>query len=509
MSAEGTGAETVGESASSFTRPTSLFPKVALLLIGAQVATALLAVLLAGTFARERNRDLLESTLVLRLDAVADEVENRATIGPLGSIDIPDRLALDLATRFPDPLAFVDEEGEVSQTFGGRPAPDVPPDAVAALRAGEIEVQLGPDSWGLAPILAPDGLPAGALLVRPFHGTVREESAASRRGIRNALVAVSILAAAVALALGALLTFRLVRPVQQMTKRVEALGDGDYAARLPEDRSDELGRLATAINEMAGRVEASVETLREADRVRRELVGNVGHDLRTPLAALGGYLEEAERLAGEGRNEEAAEAVELARRQHAHIAALVADLFELSVLERPPGRVPLRLGPVPLGELVRDLAETHGPSFREAGVTLEVDAPAGLPTLQADGARLFRAISNLLDNARRHTPEGRTACLWVRDSDPSLPMHASVMISVQNEGAGIAPQDVAHIFKRYYRGEGARTRGKAGTGLGLAISRAIALAHGGELRVRNSPGEGTAFELYLPLGSDALTMGTT
>lgn len=507
MSEEGRGKKPPGKRRFAFPVPNSLFPKVALVLIGTQVAVALLAVLLAGTFAREHNRDLLESTLVLRLDAVAQEVESRAEIGPLGEIEIPDRLAQDLGTRFPDPLAFVTEAGQVAQTFGGRPSPEMPPRAQDALERGRIEVHLGPDSWGLAPILAPDGLPAGGLLVRPLSGTVGEESAASRRGLRNALVVVSSLAALIALALGALLTWRLVQPVQKMTRRVEALGDGDFAARLPEDRSDELGRLATAINEMAGRVEASVETLREADRLRRELVGNVGHDLRTPLAALGGYLEEAERLTAEGRDEEAIQAVENARRQHKHVVELVFDLFELSVLERPAGQVPLRLGPVPLGELVRDLAATHAPAFREAGVTLDVDAPPGLPTLEADGTRLFRAISNLLDNALRHSPEGGTVRLLVQTQHLSIVARRTVRIAILDQGPGISRADASRIFERYYRGKDARTRGKTGTGLGLAIARAIAQAHEGSLHVSSEEEEagsdtrwGSEFSLYLPEG---------
>lgn len=471
----------------------SLFPKVALVLIGAQVATALAAVLLAGTFARERNRDLLESTLVLRLDAVAEEVESRAEIGPLGGVDLPDRLAQDLATRFPDPLAFVSEFGDVEQTFGGRPAPDVPAAALDALEAGSIAVEVGADSWGIAPILAPDGLPAGALLVRPLTGTIAEESAASRRGLRNALIAVSALASLVALALGALLTWRLVRPVQQMTRRVEALGDGDYAARLPEDRADELGRLAAAINEMAGRVESSVETLREADRVRRELVGNVGHDLRTPLAALGGYLEEAERYASDGRGDEAAGAVVHARRQHALVVDLVSDLFELSILERPAGQVPLRTGPVPLGELVRDIGAAHERAFREAGVVLKIDVPPGLPTLDADGARLFRAVANVLENACRHTPAGGSVRLTASASG------AEAAVTVEDEGPGIAEADRERVFERYYRGEDARTRGTAGTGLGLAIARAIARAHGGDLTVEAAAGGGSRFRLTVPV----------
>ncbi|MEL6616964.1 MAG: HAMP domain-containing sensor histidine kinase, partial [Bacteroidota bacterium] len=392
-------------------------------------------------------------------------------------MELSDRLRADLDTRFPDPLAWLDESGAVAETFAGRPAPDVPPEALDALDAGEITVALGDDSWGIAPVLAPDGLPAGALFVRPLARTIEEETEETRAGFRRALWTVSILAALVALGLGALLTWRLVAPLQSITRRVERLGEGDYAGRLPASGDDELGRLAASINEMAGRVETSVETLREADRVRRELVGNVGHDLRTPLAALGGYLEEAERLGAEGRTPEALEAVEHARRQQAHVADLVADLFELSVLERPAGQAPLRLGPVPPGELVRDAAATHAKAYEASGVSLHVEVAPDLPTLQGDGGRLFRLVGNLLDNARRHSASGADVTLRVLARGPE------VVIEVEDEGDGIAPEDQARIFDRYYRGEGARTRGERGTGLGLAIARATARAHGGDLTV--------------------------
>ena len=476
----------------------TVFWKVAAVLVGAQTATALLAVVLSGLFAQDRSQELLEGTLQLRLDAVAEEVEQRAEIGPFGGLDLPDRLRADLPTRFPDPLAVLDESGAVVDTFdvGGR-VPSVPAGALDALADGLVSVHVdGPDgSWGLAPILAPDGLPAGALLVRPLDRTLDQERRGTREAFRRATLVTLAVAVVLALLLGALFTARLIRPVREVTRRVERLGEGDYADRLPVTSEDELGRLALAVNEMAARVEVSVQSLRDTDRLRRELVANVGHDLRTPLAALRGYLEEAERFAAEGRTDAAAAALAAARRQSEGAADLVGDLFELSVLDRPEPA--LRLGPVPLGELVRDVAGLHQRAFSHAGIRLDVDVPAGLPTVEADGARLVRLLSNLLDNARRHTSTGGTVRLAVRvDGD-------AVSIEVADTGEGIASDVLPHVFERYYRGTDARTRG-TGTGLGLAIAQAIAQAHHGELVVESQPGDGATFRLVLPLGTGPL-----
>ncbi|PAP77627.1 sensor histidine kinase [Rubrivirga marina] len=462
------------------------------MLVGAQVATALLAVGLSGVFAQDRSAELLAGTLRLRLDAVAEEVETRADIGPFGSVEIGSRLRSDLGTRFPDPLALLDESGALVETFGESPAPDVPLDALDALDAGRVAVDLDAPGggWGLAPILAPDGLPAGALLVRPLRQTVAEERAGTMRAFWQATLVTVLVAVALALLLGALFASRLLRPVRDVTRRVERLGEGDYADRLPEAGDDELGRLARAVNEMAARVEVSIQSLRDTDRLRRELVANVGHDLRTPLAALRVTLDEAERFAGEDRRDDVADAVAAARRQAEGAAALVADLFELSVLDRPDQA--LRLGLVPVGELVRDVGRQHARAFEADGVSFEVDAPAGLPTVEADGARLVRALSNLLDNARRHTPSGGSVRLGAGAEA------GRVVLAVADTGEGIAPDVLEHVFERYYRGEGPRTRG-TGTGLGLAIARAVAEAHGGTLAVESVPGEGATFRLSLPI----------
>ena len=472
----------------------TVFWKVAGLLVGVQLVSVVVAVTLSTVLARNRSRELLHGTLQLRLDSAAEEVESRAAFDAFGTLALPDRARLDLATRFPDRVAIVDSEGTVLDTFGTwTAAPSLPPEARAALDAGRIAIEQAGAGWALAPLLAPDGLPAGALYLPSLEGTVEQETRGTRTALVRAVVGTVVLSILVALVLGAIVTTRLVRPLRRMARRVERLGDGDYADRLPDDaRRDEVGRLAAAINDMAARVEASLERLRATDRMRRELVANVGHDLRTPLAALALSLEEAERLDAEGRREDARAALAGARQESAAAAALVADLFELSVLERPDASA-LRTEPVPLGELLRDVAGRQRRAMGRVGVAFDADVPPGLPTVEADGARLVRLLTNLLDNARRHTSAGGT----VRLAAAATP--DGVEIAVADTGEGIAPEALPHVFERYYRGQSARTRGVQGTGLGLAIARAVALAHGGTLTVESAPGEGAVFTLRLPL----------
>lgn len=478
----------------------TVFWRVAGVLVGAQLVTALLAIVLSVVFAEARSRELVAGTLRQRLDAVAEEVETRAEIGPFGGIELDGRLRQDLPERFPDPVALLGIEGRVEEAFGDA-VPDVPAAALAALAGARVAVDLD-GGWALSPVLAADGLPAGAVFVAPLDATLAEERAGPRRAFALAMGVTAVLATLLALALGAFLTARLVRPVREVTRRVERLGDGDYAARLPvrgdSDRQDELGRLALAVNELAARVETSVESLRATDRLRRELVANVGHDLRTPLAALAAHLEEAERLGAEGRADDAAAGLTAARRLAETSGALVADLFELSVLDAPDRRAVHR-EPVPLGELVADLAARFRPAAARAGLTLVLDAAPGLPVVSADGARLSRALANLLDNALRHTPPGGTVTLGARRAGDLAELW------VADTGEGIAEERLDHVFERYYRGSDARTRagGGGGTGLGLAIARAVAEAHGGTLDVESRTGEGATFRLRLPATPDA------
>ena len=252
------------------------------------------------------------------------------------------------------------------------------------------------------------------------------------------------------------------------------------------------GRLAVAVNRMAAEVEASIEALRATDRLRRDLIANIGHDLRTPLAALLGYAEEAERHLAEGARTEAETALETAARQGRYLKRLVDDLFELSVLDS--ARAPLRREPIPLGELLNDAANAHRAAFAKADIAFTFERPKSLPILEGDGVRLLRVLDNLLSNARRHTPAGSTVRL------SATPTPTAIDICVADTGDGMTPEVLASVFERYYRGSDARTRTRQGTGLGLPIARAIARAHGGDLTAESAPGQGSTFTLHLPLG---------
>jgi signal transduction histidine kinase len=477
----------------------SVFWKVAGVLVGALVLTGVGAVAVSAYLWEARSAELVRNSLALRLDAVAEEVEARAefeaTEDGIGSRAVlGEPLRRDLADRFPDPVGLLSPEGRLLE------APvdmEVPEGAVALIDQARTVVRLeDAPPWALVPLFDPDGVPAGALLVRPLQASIERELAGTREATHAALWIIAVFSLGAALLLGAALTARLVAPLRRMTAQVEAIGAGDFAVRLPADSRDEFGRLAGAINSMAGRVQASLDALRSTDRLRRELVANIGHDLRTPLAAMQGYLEEADRVLGEDRPVEAATALATARRQGRHVESLVRDLFELSLLDAaaaPAGPRPtLVREPVPLSELLHEAAATHRNAFASASISFDTTIPGDLPTIEADGGRLLRALDNLLDNARRYTPPGGEVRLDVQVSE------SSVTILVSDSGEGIAPELLKGVFERYYRGSTARTREHEGSGLGLAIARAIARAHGGDLTVTSAPGEGSTFSLSLP-----------
>lgn len=484
--------------------PRSVFWPVAGTLVGVQVVTGLLAVALTAWFAYDRSLDLAAGSLRLRLDGLAEEVEQRADLSTADLADLPLPLRLDLAARFPDPVTLVSPEGTPVLTvppsasaFPGvdtlASASDVPGEVAAQLEEGGVVVQLarGAPSWGLAPLYDRDGFLVGGLLVQPLDASVARELAGTRAAVRRALVVVAVLGGVIALGLGALFTGRLVRPLQRITSQVERIGAGDYGARLSPGQYAEFDRLSAAVNAMAAAVEESIDRLRRTDQLRRELVANVGHDLRTPLAVLQGSVEEAGRYLRAGEGASARAVLATAGQQAEYLAQLVADLFELSQLDHGPA--PLHRAPTPLAELLHHAARAHRAGLEADGIAFETDIPPDLPVLEADGVRLLRVLDNLLSNARRHTPPGGRVELGARFDDDQALIH------VRDTGSGMDADTLGRVFERYYRGDDARTRG-SGTGLGLPISRAIARAHGGDLTAESTPQAGSVFTLRLPVG---------
>jgi signal transduction histidine kinase len=267
-----------------------------------------------------------------------------------------------------------------------------------------------------------------------------------------------------------------------MMTMAERIAAGDYTARAEGAGEDEIGRLADALNRMA----AALATL---ERLRKDLVANVAHELRTPLANLQGYLE----AIGDGVAPASPETIRSLQEEVIRLVRLVEGLHALSLFD---ARLPLRRAePVDLGTLTRRLLELRRPEFAARRIVLfqqiERDGAA-----QGDADLLTQALSNLLDNALKYTPEGGEVRVAV-DQAPQ-----AVRVTVANSGEGIVAEDLPFIFERFYRGEKSRSRASGGAGIGLSIVKEVARVHGGEVGVESMNGR-TTFWLIVPTSAPA------
>jgi signal transduction histidine kinase len=271
--------------------------------------------------------------------------------------------------------------------------------------------------------------------------------------------------------------------------RQDVFRDVDVSAR------DEIGRLGATFKQMADRISAQMRVLRQTDALRRELVANVSHDLRTPIASLHGYLETLLLKDGQLSRQEQQQYLEIALKHSSRLATLVAELFELAKLDAED--INLQREPLALGELVQDVILKSQLAARDAGVTLQSDIPEGLPLVLADIGMIERVLDNLIDNALRHTQSGGTVKL-------SLSRHPGcVELQVTDTGCGIAQADMHRIFDRFYRSERTGTGKANGAGLGLAIAKRILDLHGSAISVQSELDVGTTFSFSLPAaGSD-------
>lgn len=287
---------------------------------------------------------------------------------------------------------------------------------------------------------------------------------------------------------GLLFFHLLTRRVRRLTESVEA-----FPAVAPEaeeaGRGDEIRRLERAFGEMAERIQDQVARLRGIDSERRTLLTHISHDLRTPLASLQGNLETLLLKGPDLDREERRRSLEVALESSRRLGSLVGDLFELAKLDAP--ETPVDAEPFPLPELAHDVAQKLRVGAEARGVGIEVRAAPGLPFVRADLGLVERALENLLQNAVRHSPAGETVEVRFATSD------AYVDVRVMDRGAGVAPEDLPHLFDRFYR----RAEGNAGggAGLGLAIVKRIAELHGGTVGASNREGGGAIFTLALPV----------
>ncbi len=254
---------------------------------------------------------------------------------------------------------------------------------------------------------------------------------------------------------------------------------------------DEIDSFAQTFREMAARIEEQVAKLRKGDLLRRELVANVSHDLRTPLATLTAYIETLQLKenvldAGERRRY-----LKVARNHCERLNALVSDLFELARLE---GReTELQQEPFNLAELVQDVVQNYELTAREKEISLLSNIGRELPFVRGDIGLIARLLENLIINAMRYTPKGGTVSVIL------TPAGDRVTVQVLDTGAGIPKEALPHIFDRYYKAGGAESLPASFAGLGLAIAKRIIDLHGGVITVESEPDSGTCFSFSLPV----------
>jgi signal transduction histidine kinase len=286
------------------------------------------------------------------------------------------------------------------------------------------------------------------------------------------------IAAFIALFLARLLARGMTQPLRDMAGAANRMARGDYRQRVAVRSRDEVGQLAEGFNRMANEMEG-------VERLRRDLVANVSHELKTPISALRAHLENL--LDGVEKPNEPLFGVMV--RQSERLSGLVDQLLELSRLES--GDVPLKLEPVEVGPLVEQVASEIKVARSERPVRLENLVAADLPPLQADRERIHQVLFNLLDNAWRFSPPD--GVVTVR----AMRQNGACEVWVEDEGPGIPAKDLARVFERFYRVDPARSRDDGGTGIGLAIAKSVVEAHGGVIWAETREG-GATFRFVLP-----------
>lgn len=392
-----------------------------------------------------------------------------------------------------------------SQTFQGNsplgPAPVIPADLVAATARSTDTIVV--PALGDEPVLrfsaAAIGDPsfryrliAVSLPTRPTATVaVVALPLAGVDAALHHLIGVDLVASTAVLLLLAGLGFLVVRlgmrPLVEIEDTAEAIAAGDLSRRVARDeQATEVGRLGASLNAMLGQIEHAFAEQRGSEQRLRQFLADASHELRTPVTSIRGYSELFRRGAA-SHPEDLALAMRRIEDESIRMGGLVDDLLLLARLDQ--GR-PLQLERVDLVAVATDAAADAQVVASDRSVSLEAPVPV---TVMGDEEQLLQIATNLVQNAVRHTPPGTPVTVTVSASA------ATAVLSVRDEGPGMAPEHAARVFERFYRADPSRTRQSGGTGLGLSIVQSIAQAHGGRARLRTAPGEGSTFEVELPL----------
>lgn len=305
------------------------------------------------------------------------------------------------------------------------------------------------------------------------------------------VLATAAFGAVVAVAFAAWASRMTTARLSAINSGIRQLASGETVTAVPEEGNDEVAALARDVNELAARL-SEAETNRAAlDAERRALTAAISHDLRTPLSTIRAMIDALEDDVVDDPVEVKRYLVTM-RRDVERLNRMIDDLFELAQIDA--GAMKLRLQPIAVDEVVVEVVDAMRARAERAGVSLDVRVSRPLPSLNADGDRLERAIANLVRNAVEHTSAGGSISVSVQ------PTGADVTVMIEDTGDGIDPRDLPQIWTRFYRADSSRSRSdtSGGAGLGLAITKGIVELHGGRVSATSRRGKGSRFVLSLP-----------
>jgi signal transduction histidine kinase len=351
---------------------------------------------------------------------------------------------------------------------------------IAGQRADEIGQQLTAAELRESIAIEVNGTRVGYLVSGYTAPALREPEQTFLTRMRESIVPVGAAACGVAILLGLLLTWQMTGPLRKLTAAAQGIAGGDLSQRVDIKSKDEIGELGLAFNEMA-------ESLSRAETLRQNMTADIAHELRTPLSVIRANLE----AVLDGVFEPDMENVAAIHKETVLLSRLVDDLQELALAEA--GQLRIERESTDLGDLVERVVTGVTARAEREGVTLVRDLAPDLPSVSVDSQRISQVLSNLIDNALRHSSEdGQLTVRAVRAGQ-------SVQVDVVDKGPGLSPEELSLAFERFYRGDKARSRQTGGVGLGLSIVRQLVEAHGGRVWAESTEGQGATFSFTLPV----------
>jgi signal transduction histidine kinase len=486
----------------------TFYARLSLALIGLFLATGLLYILISSTvterylqeLTQRFNRDLAQRIVSDRRLVSDGEMNDEALKATFSAyMDINPSIEIYLLDKSGKILAYSADPGKVK-----RERVDLAP--IRAFLQGEGFPLLGDDprSHERRKAFSVTPVPAGDMSAGYLYVVLRgEEYDNAERALQESYTfELSAAAAAISLGFGlltGLLLFHwLTRRLQRLSMVMSVFQKSDFTHHEPflikaSAGGDEVDRLGSTFDEMASRIIEQWGQLKEQDRLRRELVAQVSHDLRTPLAVLHGYLETLDMKQPALESERRQEYLSIALRQSERLKQMVEDLFELAQLEARETQPSCE--PMVIAELVQDVLQKFQLRAKQAQISLDMEPPGEPLFVMADFALTERILNNLISNAFDHVPEGGGIWLGIE-----LLSEREVRVSVRDNGSGISSDDMAQIFEPFYRSRKTQS-GSGHAGLGLAIARRMVELQGGEIVAENHPDGGARFCFTLPTAS--------